>query len=192
MKKCLAFCKETVIKFFSLVEEFFRNFKIFYQQKIKGRGFFNMFRQIFELIIRVLARKSEFFVLFYNTLVLSLRNYSACYDLSKSFSPMLESSFDLKWFIEWYWTRVYRKYRQFLRTIFYPIPGCKRVALYLKDNFYFKRTRTYLILLGIFIAFVIKLSYYFVRKAFHYLIPLSFMYFFYKLHEFLQVAEFKD
>lgn len=48
-------------------------------------------------------------------------------------------------------------------------------------------------MLGIFIAFVIcKLSQYFTRKFLHYLIPLSFMYFFYKFFEFLKVAEFKD
>lgn len=96
MKKLRSFCKEKITKLFSGVEKFFKNCEIFFQKKIKGRGFLNMFRQIFELLLQTFLQKSEFFILFYNTLVLSLRNYSACFDLSTSFSPMVESSFDLK------------------------------------------------------------------------------------------------
>lgn len=79
MKFIVLFFKEKLMNFckhLQKVVNFLKQKVDFFVGKV-----FRFFRQAFEISIRTLARKSEFFVLFYNTLVLSLSNYSSCFDL---------------------------------------------------------------------------------------------------------------
>lgn len=121
------------------------------------------------------------------------KQFSVFKDKHYIFDPVYSKRYTMVEIIDDFITYWYRAYRRLLRAIFYPIPGCKRLALFLKKNFLFVRTRTWIILSGIAIAFVIwSLMKYGYRKFRHFIVPISFVYFGRKLQLFLNSAEFED
>lgn len=126
-------------------------------------------------------------------MLLDYHDFSVFHDWHRIFRNTWGSRYVYVEIIDDFITYWYRAYRRALRRITYPLPGCKKIALYLKKNFYFVRTRTWIILIGIMIAFVIwSLMKYSYRKSKRFFMALYIAYFYSLLKKLLQVMDFDN
>lgn len=103
---------------FSLVKEYLFEFLIYYRDK------------------------SELLNLLSKNILLDLHDFSVFHDWHRIFKHTWGCRYNYVEIIDEFITRWYRAYRRSLRTLTYPLPCVKKIALYLKKNFYFVRTRT--------------------------------------------------
>lgn len=87
-------------------------------------------------------KKSKLLELVCKNMLLDYHDFSVFHDWHRIFKNTWGSRYVYVEIIDDFITYWYRVYRRTLRRYTYPLPCCKKVALFLKKNFYFVRTRT--------------------------------------------------
>jgi len=87
-------------------------------------------------------KKSKLLELLCKNMLLDYHDFSVFHDWHRIFKNTWGSRYTYVEIIDDFITYWYRVYRRTLRKFTYPLPCCKRIALFLKKNFYFVRTRT--------------------------------------------------
>lgn len=103
--------------------------------------FFFLKERIFRFLVYFRDR-SKLLTLFCKNVVLDYHDFSIFHGWHRIFGHTWGCRYVYVEIIDDFITYWYRVYRRFVRTLTYPLPCFKKIALYLKKNFYFVRTRT--------------------------------------------------